>query len=382
MTKCMLYGTPFSLYTGKARSYLIKQHIEFEERTMGHPAFAAEIAPVIGRSIIPVMQTPDGTIVQDGTDIIDWFESRDLARQSAYPKGPRQHIIALLLELFGGEGLLRPAMHYRWDFDETNLAFLKDQFSRFIFPHLPEAERDTITEKAMGRMRMAGIAFGAVPETFAVIETAYEEFLDALNDHFLAHPYVLGGAPTIGDYGLIAPLFAHLGRDPYPAQHMKRRAPAVYRWTERMNAHHEDSSEFIEFEPFLPTDDELPPTLLPVLKLIAQDYLPEVRAFIAFTNTWLDEQEDLEDGSIVGGKPANRFIGMCDFELRGTKVSAAVVPYRLYLLQRLQDAFDAQSLEDQQAVRDLLHGLGLADILTLRATRRVERRNHVEVWGS
>ncbi|MCP4755266.1 MAG: hypothetical protein GY866_30755 [Proteobacteria bacterium] len=28
---CTLYGTPFSLYTGKARAYLIKQGIPFRE---------------------------------------------------------------------------------------------------------------------------------------------------------------------------------------------------------------------------------------------------------------------------------------------------------------------------------------------------------------
>ena len=59
------------------------------------------------------MTTPQGEIVQDGTDIIDWFEKQNMARLSAYPKTPRHLIASLIMEMFGGEGLLRPAMHYR-----------------------------------------------------------------------------------------------------------------------------------------------------------------------------------------------------------------------------------------------------------------------------
>ena len=31
------------------------------------------------------------------------------------------------------------------------------------------------------------------------------------------YPYLLGGRPSIADFGFMAPLFAHLGRDPVPA---------------------------------------------------------------------------------------------------------------------------------------------------------------------
>ena len=69
-----------------------------------------------------------------------------------------------------------------------------------------------------------------------MIEAAYEELLDRLEAHFRVSPYLLGGRPSIGDFGMIAPLYAHLGRDPYPASLMKRRAPHCYRWVERMSS--------------------------------------------------------------------------------------------------------------------------------------------------
>ncbi|HCD17315.1 MAG TPA: glutathione S-transferase, partial [Rhodobiaceae bacterium] len=136
-----LYTWSVSLYSGKARAYLIKQHIDFDDISPASPEYDADIRPQIGRWIIPVMVTPQGEIVQDGTDIIDWFEARNMARLPAYPKTPRQLITALIMELFGGEGLLRPAMHYRWNFDDDNLDFILQQFGLFALPQVPPAER-------------------------------------------------------------------------------------------------------------------------------------------------------------------------------------------------------------------------------------------------
>jgi len=35
---------------------------------------------------------------------------------SVYPETPLQKLAALTLDLFGGEGLVRAAMHFRWSF--------------------------------------------------------------------------------------------------------------------------------------------------------------------------------------------------------------------------------------------------------------------------
>src|SRR3569623_1927057 len=69
----VLFGMPASLYTAKVRSYLRKQRLDFIERTPGHPSFLGEVVPAVGRWIIPVLQTPEGRLIQDGADIIDHF---------------------------------------------------------------------------------------------------------------------------------------------------------------------------------------------------------------------------------------------------------------------------------------------------------------------
>jgi hypothetical protein len=57
------------------------------------------------------------------------------------------------------------------------------------------------------------------------------------------------------------------------------------------------------------------------------------------------------------------------------------MPYRIFMLQRIQDAYDALGADDQKAIDALLAETGLSDIMTARCTRRVERDNHREFWA-
>ena len=377
-----LYGTPGSLYTSKARAYLIKQAIPFENRAAGEARFRAEIVPQTGRWIIPILEADDGALVQDGSEIIAHFEARGPTRFPAYPDTPRHRLIAQIFELFGGEGLLRPAMHYRWNFDETNRAFLSRDFPAALAPTGASDEAQAeVFAMSSGRMRKAMGQFGVSPESIPAIEASYAQFLALFEAHLAASPYLLGGRPTLGDYGLIAPLYAHLGRDPYPAQIMKQTAFRVWRWTERMNAADQDAGEYGEVAPELFEGDAVPETLLALLRFVAEDYLPEVRAYVAYTNAWIANHPNLEAGT--NGLPRNqdRGIGLTSFDWRGQEITVAVMPYRVYLLQKIQDVFDAAAPEDQTAMSALLAETGLSDLLTLRASRRVERRDHLEVWA-
>jgi len=66
-----LYGVKISMFTGKVRSYLIKQGIAFEEVAPVNAHFQSVVLPQLGRRIIPVIETSDGTLIQDTSDIID-----------------------------------------------------------------------------------------------------------------------------------------------------------------------------------------------------------------------------------------------------------------------------------------------------------------------
>ena len=378
-----LHGTPGSLYTGKARSYLIKQQIPFENRAAGEHRFREEIVPKLGRWIIPVLEGADGTLVQDGSDIIAHFEAKGGARYPAYPSTPLHALIGQIFELFGGEGLLRPAMHYRWNFDEVNKAFLSIDFSSSLAPtNAPDDVQAGIFAMASTRMRKAMASFGVTPESIPAVEASYAEFLHLFNAHLAGSPYLLGGRPTIGDYGLIAPLYAHLARDPYPARLMQQTAHNVWRWTERMNRADHDAGEYGDMPETLFADDGVPETLRALLGFIAEDYLPEVRAFVQYANEWLAARPDIVPGTNGLERTQDRVIGTTSFQWRGHELRVAVMPYRLYLLQKIQDVVDKSPADARGAMTRLLAETGLSELLALRTTRQVLRVNHLEVWGT
>lgn len=376
-----LYGVACSLYTAKARSYLRKQGVKFIELPPSHPDYVNNIMPVIGRMIIPVIETPTGEVVQDSSDIIEYVEKHNTAKVSAYPQDVLMQAISFLFELFGSEGLLRPAMHYRWNFDDQNLDFLKSEFTPFAGIATNNQIINQVFKYASDRMRSAKSGFGVSEESIPLVENSYGEFLDLFSQHLKQYPYLLGGLPSLGDYALMGPLYAHLYRDPAPSMLMRQQAPAVARWVERTNSaeaywgdHSEDQSSLIN-----PLD--IPATLKALMKYISEEYLPEIIAHVDFANHWLAMRPDLQEGTNGLEDPVKRFIGRCDFDWRGIKLKTTVMPYRFYLLQRLQDCYDQASDTDKRAIEALFEETGLLPMLKKRTDRRVERRAHVEVWG-
>ncbi|MEL6258620.1 MAG: glutathione S-transferase N-terminal domain-containing protein [Pseudomonadota bacterium] len=377
-----LFGMAGSLYTAKVRSYLRQQGIDFIERPAGDLEFIQRIVPQIGRWIIPVVEAPGGDVLQDGTAILDHFESSGEARSSVFPNNAVLRAVAHVFELFGGEGLLRPAMHYRWSFDDENLNFIRDVFRDALPFGRSDDERATMFEFSSGRMRQAANFFGVVDETKSTIEASYKDFLSRLNAHFDAYPFLLGSAPTIGDFALMGPLYAHMGRDPVPLRLMQTDAPRVFRWTERMNAPERILDETARLSEATPIDPEaLPETLISLLSFVAEDYLPELSAHVAFANQWLDARPDLAVGTNGLEDPAARSIGKAAFEWRGHQIETAVMPYRFWLLQRLHAVVDHATEPDRRTIGELFARTGLAPLLELRTSRRVERAGFLEVWG-
>ena len=377
-----LYGMAGSLYTARARSYMRMNAVPFTEVKAGGEEFTGEIVPQIGRWIIPVIKTPDGAIIQDGADIIDHLAAAGFSQHPIYPGDPLLLLVAHAFELFGSHGLLRPAMHYRWNFDEVNRPFLRETFRDVLPSGLNEEAQDAAFLHASGRMRKAAEVFGVNPGTYELVERSYARFLDLMERHLRAHPFILGGHATLADYGLIGAMYAHLGRDPAPLHLMQRSAPNVFRWVERMNM----AETFVD-EAATRSKDQLldsgalPESLLKLMHFIAEDYLVELSAHVERANDWLADHPEIEDGSSTNSKSMKSGLGLAPFVWRGAEIATVVIPYRFHLLQRLQDAFDDQSESDRAAIRDCFGKTGLAPMLDLRCARRMERRDNQEVWG-
>ncbi len=75
------YGSEASLYSGKTRAYLRYKDIPFEDVDATARIYRKVIVPNVGRPIIPVLETPDGEILQD-TTVISSITSRSASRST------------------------------------------------------------------------------------------------------------------------------------------------------------------------------------------------------------------------------------------------------------------------------------------------------------
>lgn len=365
-----LYGVPHSLYTGIARCYLRTQGIAYTEVPNSDADFSNRILPAIQRSIIPVLETPQGEIVQDSLDIIDHFEQQGVP-YSAYPDGLLQRVLSVIIAYYGTQAMLPHAMHYRWTYRDQQEGFLRDQFAA--------GAGEAMADKIMSRMNAYLPQLGVDAHTIPEIEASYLQLLDTLNAHFSEHPYLFGGRPSLADYGLIGPMFAHLGRDPVPANIMKTRAPKVFRWVERMTAPGLDTPEFPGYGDAYLADDAIPTTLEPLLRQIADESFPMLTDKLAFMDALVQEHQP-EDGQPVSPKPHQRYVGVVESSFRGVPVKAGVQPYLLYVLRKADRMLADSPTDEQTRVRQALATRGLAEALPGERGYTVDRRNHIEVW--
>lgn len=365
-----LYGVPHSLYTGIARCYLRTQGIAYTEVPNSDADFSNRILPAIQRSIIPVLETPQGVIVQDSLDIIDHFEQQGVP-YSAYPDGLLQRVLSVIIAYYGTQAMLPHAMHYRWTYRDQQEVFLRDQFAA--------GAGEAMADKIMSRMNAYLPQLGVDEHTIPEIESSYLQLLDTLNAHFSEHPYLFGGRPSLADYGLIGPMFAHLGRDPVPGSIMKTRAPKVFRWVERMTAPGLDTPEFPGYGDAYVADDAIPATLEPLLRQIADESFPMLTDKLAFMDALVQKHQP-EDGHPVSPKPHQRYVGVMESSFRGVPVKAGVQPYLLYVLRKADRMLAESSTDEQPRVRQALATRGLAGALPGERGYTVDRRNHIEVW--
>ncbi|ASK88582.1 glutathione S-transferase family protein [Sphingorhabdus sp. SMR4y] len=329
------YGGQLSLYSGKARAYLDWKGVDYEEFLSTTEVYKTIIVPRVGRPVIPVMVTEDDETLQDTTLIIDHFEA-EIGGPSVYPDTPRQRLVALLAEVFGDEWLVIPAMHYRWNYNEEWV------YGEFGAVAAPEASREE--QLAIGRER--GQTFkgfcpilGISEQTIPAIEAGYEALLADLDRHFAQYDFLLGSRPSIGDYGLIGPLYAHLYRDPASGEIMKRLAPNVAAWVERMvNVREPLSGEFLP-------DDTVPQSLFPVLARMMREQTPFLQKTADLFSAWNEANPDTE---------IPRAVGMADFTIEGVTGQRIAPPFSLWMLQRPLDYYRGLADGDKAAVDELL----------------------------
>ncbi|MBB6522069.1 glutathione S-transferase family protein [Pseudoteredinibacter isoporae] len=326
-----LYGSPASLYTGKVRAYLNYKGIPYQEEISSMKVYKKIILPQTGVGMIPVVKTPENEYWQDSSLILDYCEQRFPAK-AILPQSPKQKMVALLFELYGDEWLRLPAMHYRWNFPDDNLEFIKGEFGSSVAPGWPKFIQrwlgKKVVEKFSGYVAPLGITEKSIPE----IEAWYEEFLGQLNELFSQQDFLLGSCPSLGDFGLMGPLYAHLYRDPYPGKLMRTKAPKVAEWVERMNQSATVEGEFL-------ANDEIPEILERILNRLFKEFWPSLLRSSQNLGKWAADK--------TPGEAVPRMLGMQDFTIGDVNEQQMSLSYGQWMLQRILQHYQSMSDTEQ-----------------------------------
>jgi glutathione S-transferase len=356
-----LYALPHSYYSGKVRSYLRYKRIPYIEKVSTLREYQRLIIPRTGVKFIPVIHTADDVVVQDSTAIIDFLEAR-YPHAPIYPKTPKQRLAALLMELYGDEWMLLPGMHYRWSFwhEKAHIHDVLEHFGMLLSPRAPKLIRRFAGRQFCKPFDGALPMLGVTPSTIPAIEASYEALLDELNSHFGQHKFLLGDRASIGDFGMMGPMYAHLGRDFYPLALMKSRAPNVHAWVERMNSRDPVAGDFLP-------NDQVPDTLLPVLRRLFTEYFPVLRDTVQRLDAWIEQHPE---------RRIPRAIGKHRFTLGGVDEERMIFPYSQWMLQRPLDYLATLNAADHASVDALLRDVGGDEAIKIDIRRRVKRKDN------
>jgi glutathione S-transferase len=225
-----IIGAEMSPYSAKVRSYFRYKGIP-HQWILRNAASQADYEKHAKMPIIPLVVTPEGTGIQDSTPIIDAMEKLH-PTPSIHPDDPVAHFVSALIEEFGDEWGNKWMFHYRWA-REVDQRASAGRIARMRGPKASEAEHDAFADRV--RTRMVGRVWfvGSNEINAPQIESGFQEMLALLDNHLRTRPYLFGGRPAFGDFGLWGQ-FYELWTDPTAGALIEGNAPHVLDWVHRM----------------------------------------------------------------------------------------------------------------------------------------------------
>lgn len=349
MKSYTLLGWDISWFSGKVRSYLRHKRIPWRERPMSAIEFSFHAPRRTGAAAMPVLITPEGRWVQDSSVIIDFLESR-FPQDGIIPATPVLRFVAYLLEIWGDEFWIPVGLHTRWSHRENYPRFEREAGANLL-PHAPRFVQKRAAAWAAGKMQDHLRSVGIVPAQVALLDRWTEDMLDLLERHFAVCPWLLGERVSLADFGLIGPLYAHLGTDPWPQRELIACRPHVQAWIERMMNPPAAAGAF-------PEDDRVPETLLPVVAAALHEMLPWVQATLAEVQHFQAEHP--------GTRRIPRKLGTVEYPFGASRYRRDALPYVLWMVQRMQQVMRQLPAPQQAALREFLKDMDATQWLDIR----------------
>ena len=258
-----IFGAEMSPYSVKIRSYFRYKAIP-HQWILRNAGSQAEYEKYAKMPIIPLVVTPENVGIQDSTPIIDQMEKLH-PEPSINPDEPVTRFISALIEEFGDEWGNKWMFHYRWarDVDQISSA---GRIARMRGPDASGSEHAKFASQIRARMvdRLWFVGSNAI--TGSQIETGFLGMLGLLDSHLESRPYLFGGRPAFGDFGLWGQ-FYELWTDPTAGALIEGGAPHVLDWVHRMLWPRAEG----KFE----TWSTLEPTLMPILtRQVGRQFMP------------------------------------------------------------------------------------------------------------
>jgi glutathione S-transferase len=233
----MSTDTPYRIFGSELSPYSIKVRSYFRYKRIPHRWVARdssnqeEFQRLAKLPLVPLVVAADGRTWQDSTPIIEHFETL-YPEPSIQPADPALAFLSALIEEYGDEWGNKPMFHYRW-FYEADQRSAAERLARSMMPGLDEAGVAGAMEMVRSRMVPRLALVGSSDATKDQIEGSLLRQLDILERHLAPRPYLFGGRPAFGDFGLFAQLH-QCSTDPTPGALLRARAPAVLAWIGRM----------------------------------------------------------------------------------------------------------------------------------------------------
>ena len=258
-----IIGAEMSPYSVKVRSYFRYKAIP-HQWILRNAASQAEYEKHARMPIIPLVVTPEGIGIQDSTPIIEAIEKL-FPEPSINPDDGIADFISALTEEFGDEWGNKWMFHYRWarDVDQISSA---GRIARMRGPKASEQEHDAFASKVRARIVDRVWFVGSNAVTAPQIEAGFLDMLGLLDNHLARRPYLFGGRPAFGDFGLWGQLY-QMWTDPTAGAIISGGAPHVLDWVQRML--------WPKAEGAFETWSTLAPTLMPILtEQVGRQFMP------------------------------------------------------------------------------------------------------------
>lgn len=225
-----IFGSEMSPYSVKVRSWFRFKglaHLWLLRNAQTLPEYQQHAK----LPLIPLVITPEGEGLQDSTPIIERLETRH-PEPAIHPDDPVVGFVSALLEEFGDEWGNKWMFHYRWarPVDQQSAA---GRIARAMQPDADEAEHAALREQIRERMTGRVWFVGSSETTAPLIERSFREAIATLERHLESRPYLLGGRPSFGDFGLWGQLYA-AWTDPTAGALIEGVAPHLLDWIQRM----------------------------------------------------------------------------------------------------------------------------------------------------